>query len=47
LTCARRRAEPQRADGRGRITDHVLRLVGQPAGDDVQPVGGGREQQPA
>ena len=28
--------------GRGRITDHVLRLVGQPAGDDVQPVGGGR-----
>ena len=33
--------------GRGRITDHVLRLVGQPAGDDVQPVGGGREQQPA
>jgi hypothetical protein len=33
--------------GRGRITDHVLRLVGQPAGDDVQPVDGGREQQPA
>jgi len=33
---------------RGRITDRVLRLLGQPpAGDDVQPVGGGREQQSA
>jgi hypothetical protein len=33
---------------RGRITDHVLRLLGQPpAGDDVQPVGGGREQRSA
>ena len=33
---------------RGRITDHVLRLLGQPpAGDDVQPVGGGRGHRPA
>jgi pyruvate dehydrogenase E1 component beta subunit len=33
---------------RGRITDHVLSLLGlPPAGDDVQPVGGGRGHRPA